>query len=335
MGLRLFHPDMMRTSSRVTAPRHLTGGGRFLAAPPLKGVAGGAGGALGWAVLRAGTNAEGEALRRFEFVGGSSAKFWEAGVEGASFVVTYGRLGTSGQRKAKAFATEAEAKRECDKKIAEKLREGYVEAGAAAPAAPAAPVGPVWPARRSKGEPSAEQVAEATRALGALGAALGGRSWVTARAARRAARAVRPLGALSPESDKAFTAALEGVLGRVGARGGLALADAMALLGRLDARFFERALGLWGSGRPPRTIGWLAGQAEALGGGEAALGVGLLATDRGRHPLGLRRRREALFGPLDEHLKGRGSSVESWARSLDAGGDAALGRALGRLRAGG
>ncbi len=277
-------------------------------------------------------------MRRFEFVGGSSAKFWEAGVEGASFVVAYGRLGTSGQRKAKAFATEAEAQRECDKKVAEKLREGYQEVGgaAAAPAAPSAPAGPVWPSRRATGGASAAQVAEAVSALGALGAALGGRSWVAARAARRARRALEPLGSLAPDSSGPFTAALEGLLARVTApRARLPLADALGLLGRLDARFYARALGLWGAGAGPsaKAVAWLGAQAAALGDDEAALRVGLLAADRGRHPAGLRRRREALAGPLDVHLRQRGSSHEAWGRSLDAGGDAALGRSIARLRA--
>jgi predicted DNA-binding WGR domain protein len=287
-----------------------------------------------WRVQTAG--AEGEALRRFEFVGGSSAKFWEAGVEGTSFVVAYGRLGTSGQRKAKAFATESEAQRECDKKVAEKLREGYVEvaAGSGAPAEPAAPSGPAWPARRSASAPSPAQVAEAIAALNALGAALGGRSWAVGRAVRRARRALDPLGALSPGANGAFTAALEGVLGRVGS--GLALADAIALLGRLDAGFFAKALGLWGAVKGPAapTIAWLKGQASSLGDDEAALAVALVVADRRRHDAGFRRRRDALWGPLGEHLRRQGSSPEAWARSLDAGGDAWLGRALSRAGVG-
>jgi predicted DNA-binding WGR domain protein/HEAT repeat protein len=74
------------------------------------------------------------AVRRFEFVEGNSAKFWECSVEGSSFVVTYGRLGTAGQRKEKDFPSPADAHKERDKKVAEKLKEGYVEfTGQAAP----------------------------------------------------------------------------------------------------------------------------------------------------------------------------------------------------------
>jgi predicted DNA-binding WGR domain protein len=283
-------------------------------------------------------------LRRFEFVGGSSAKFWEAGVEGSSFVVTFGRMGTSGQRKAKAFATEAEAQRECDKKIAEKLREGYQEVGAGAPAAapaePAAPAGPVWPARRAGGQPSPDQVSEALGALQTLSASLEKRSWVRARAVGRAQRALKPLGSLSPEANAAFTSALEGVLARVvSPRGRLPLADALSLLARLDAGFFARALGLWaggaaGAGSAAATLNWLGGQAVALGDNEAALRVGLLVADRRRHPSGWVRRRDALWPHLGEHLRQQGSSAEAWSGALDAKGDASLGATLSRLKSG-
>ena len=36
-------------------------------------------------------------IRRFEFVGGKSAKYWEASLQGQSVTVRYGRLGTPGQ----------------------------------------------------------------------------------------------------------------------------------------------------------------------------------------------------------------------------------------------
>ena len=82
-------------------------------------------------------------MRRFEFVEGTSAKFWMASVEGATFIVVYGRLGTDGQRKEKAFPSEDAARRELEKKINEKLREGYHEVAAgAAGAAPPSSGGP-------------------------------------------------------------------------------------------------------------------------------------------------------------------------------------------------
>ncbi|WP_155798383.1 WGR domain-containing protein, partial [Sorangium cellulosum] len=66
-------------------------------------------------------------MRRFEFVQGTSAKFWMADADDRTFIVVYGRLGTAGQRKEKAFPTAEAASRELEKKIAEKLREGYQE----------------------------------------------------------------------------------------------------------------------------------------------------------------------------------------------------------------
>ncbi len=63
-------------------------------------------------------------MRRFEFVEGKSAKFWQAESVGATFIVEFGRLGTKGQRKEKDFPNEDAAKKDLEKKIAEKLREG-------------------------------------------------------------------------------------------------------------------------------------------------------------------------------------------------------------------
>ncbi len=65
--------------------------------------------------------------RRFEFIGGSSQKFWEISVTGASFTVRFGRIGTAGQNLTKTFADEGKAKQEAAKLIAEKLKKGYVE----------------------------------------------------------------------------------------------------------------------------------------------------------------------------------------------------------------
>ena len=59
-------------------------------------------------------------MRRFEFVEGSSSKFWEAAVEGASLTVRWGRIGTDGQTQTKSFPTEAKAQTEHDKLVKEK-----------------------------------------------------------------------------------------------------------------------------------------------------------------------------------------------------------------------
>lgn len=65
--------------------------------------------------------------RRFEFVGGSSAKFYEVEVAGKEINVTYGRIGTDGQAQRKSFANTTAAQQHGDKVIQQKLAKGYVE----------------------------------------------------------------------------------------------------------------------------------------------------------------------------------------------------------------
>lgn len=68
-------------------------------------------------------------FRRFEFVEGTSSKFWEVKVEGEMQIVRYGKIGTEGQTKEKDFDGPAEAKADTKKLIAEKTGKGYVEVG--------------------------------------------------------------------------------------------------------------------------------------------------------------------------------------------------------------
>jgi predicted DNA-binding WGR domain protein len=70
------------------------------------------------------------AVRRFEFIGGSSRKFWEISQAGNSFSIRFGRIGTAGQSQTKTFADEASAKHEAEHLIAEKLRKAYTQPGA-------------------------------------------------------------------------------------------------------------------------------------------------------------------------------------------------------------
>jgi predicted DNA-binding WGR domain protein len=70
-------------------------------------------------------------VRRFEFIGGSSAKFWEIEVDGAEVFVHFGRLGVSGQQQQKRFADAAAATKHAEKLIAEKIRKGYRKTAAA------------------------------------------------------------------------------------------------------------------------------------------------------------------------------------------------------------
>jgi DNA ligase-1 len=65
--------------------------------------------------------------RRFVFIGGGSDKFWEVAVHGPEVVVRYGRNGTNGQNETKTFGDADAAAKHAEKKIAEKVRKGYVE----------------------------------------------------------------------------------------------------------------------------------------------------------------------------------------------------------------
>src|SRR5262245_26756138 len=67
------------------------------------------------------------AKRTFEFVEGSSNKFWEVWVDGAELTTRWGRIGTNGQSKTKSFASSDKAAVERDKLIAEKVGKGYRE----------------------------------------------------------------------------------------------------------------------------------------------------------------------------------------------------------------
>jgi len=65
--------------------------------------------------------------RYFEFVDGTSNKFWEIWMDGSDVTTQWGKIGTAGQTKTKNFGDEAKAKKEYDKLLAEKTGKGYVE----------------------------------------------------------------------------------------------------------------------------------------------------------------------------------------------------------------
>lgn len=67
------------------------------------------------------------AKRRFEFVEGTSSKFWELSLNGAEVIVRFGRIGTGGQAECKTFADAAAASKHAERKIREKLAKGYAE----------------------------------------------------------------------------------------------------------------------------------------------------------------------------------------------------------------
>src|SRR5262249_32587410 len=65
--------------------------------------------------------------RYFEFVEGSSSKFWEISVDGSDVTVRFGRIGANGQTKTKSFDDEESAEAYADELIDEKTEKGYLE----------------------------------------------------------------------------------------------------------------------------------------------------------------------------------------------------------------
>jgi uncharacterized protein (TIGR02996 family) len=77
-------------------------------------------------------------MPRYEFVEGTSKKFWEITLDKTQVRTRWGRIGTEGQEKEEDFDSTAEARKEYDKAIASKVKKGYQEvAGSDAAAAPA------------------------------------------------------------------------------------------------------------------------------------------------------------------------------------------------------
>jgi predicted DNA-binding WGR domain protein len=67
-------------------------------------------------------------MPRFENTEGSSSKFWAIEVAGKSHTVTYGRIGTAGTSKTKTFASSADATKDYERLVKEKVSKGYVAA---------------------------------------------------------------------------------------------------------------------------------------------------------------------------------------------------------------
>ena len=65
--------------------------------------------------------------RYFEFVEGTSNKFWEIRLDGTSVRTKYGKIGTAGQQTLKEFDSDEKANKEYDKLVAEKTKKGYEE----------------------------------------------------------------------------------------------------------------------------------------------------------------------------------------------------------------
>jgi predicted DNA-binding WGR domain protein len=71
-------------------------------------------------------------VRRWEFAGDGSSKFWEADTDDATVTVRYGRVGSEGRTQLKQLDSAEAARRSLEKAIAEKERKGYKEVTAEA-----------------------------------------------------------------------------------------------------------------------------------------------------------------------------------------------------------
>lgn len=281
-------------------------------------------------------------MRRFEYVEGSSSKFWSAEVEGPNFIVVFGRIGTPGQRKEKTFPSDALAQQEMDKKIAEKLREGYAEVNAEGGphGAAAAPSRPALPPRFKARKATAPAIAQAIESLGALEAEVGGRSWRVAMRARKARRALGAITGYDPARNQGFTAVFDALVGMATAPQGsrrLPLRHLLGLFAELDTDAFTRAVAKWkaANGELPPAVRAIVKAHEVLGDDEIALRFALSVAERpgvGTSSEGAWERR---WSPLKLHVNAwltqRGSSLGALVGAIDTAGDAHLARRLARM----
>jgi uncharacterized protein (TIGR02996 family) len=79
--------------------------------------------------------------RYFEYVEGTSSKFWEVSIDNKRVKTRYGKIGAAGQTTVKDFDSKPAAQAEANRLVAEKVKKGYVEGGAgAAPSKTAAAI---------------------------------------------------------------------------------------------------------------------------------------------------------------------------------------------------
>ena len=116
------------------------------------------------------------ARRYFEFVEGTSSKFWEVWVEGNELRTRYGKIGTGGQTTVKDEGSPAAAQKLHDKLVREKTGKGYEEktSGAAPAPAPAPAVAAKAAAPKKAAPPPKEDDDEEG---GDAGTAEGARRW--------------------------------------------------------------------------------------------------------------------------------------------------------------
>ena len=280
-------------------------------------------------------------MRRFEFVEGTSSKFWMPEVQGTTFIVTYGRIGTAGSarrrpsptRRPPSASTTRRSRRRCARATtrcpprapqaapaARRRRRRRSEARAAAPrAAAASPAPSRWP------RPCGAHLLHAPWA----------RSWQVTRLAREARRALRALGGVDP----AGTRPGHGVRRADGAGGGAQAASPGCRCGWrwscCPSWTCRPSPGRWSSGsarpagaparrRPRGAVPSGRGARRARAGAARGHAAEERPAGPGRRGLGAaleRARQPALEG----HLVSAGSSLPStWLRSLDAGEDSRL-----------
>jgi len=80
-------------------------------------------------------------MARYEYKDAKSSKFWEITLDGDTYTVRFGKIGTDGTVQSKVFSDEATAQKEHDKAVKKKTKKGYVLVASAA-TAPAAAAGP-------------------------------------------------------------------------------------------------------------------------------------------------------------------------------------------------
>jgi len=285
-------------------------------------------------------------MRRFEYTQGASNKFWQTEVVGTTFVVEYGRIGTPPQRKEKLFLTADLATAEHDRKVAEKLREGYVELSASpqTPTAPAAVALPPLPTRVKARKPTQAALTRACTALIDVESDAGGRSWQVTRAVLRARAALREVQGVDPAVTPRFAAAYDALCDLVAAPSGrrrLPLRHWARLTSELGPAALSRALARWRAVDPQvpaaSALGLLAAAVAPLSDPELALQVAVLLAQRpgdgdDNTAAGWDRQWQALRPALVATLTQQGQSLSGWVAALPpVGPDAPLARRVAAL----
>src|SRR5688572_13673793 len=109
-------------------------------------------------------------MARYELVDDKSSKFWDIVLTGSSFTTTYGKIGTEGTTTLKEWPSDAVAKKEHDKLVAEKVKKGYKPVDGAATAAPQGKPAPKPEPEESDDEEDADEEEATPKAAAKTGA---------------------------------------------------------------------------------------------------------------------------------------------------------------------